>query len=313
MNWMWIVLTLFLTVPQEQDQPTEKKPTALEESIAVALRNHPDIRIAEAEVQVAQAKLAQAKLLITQRITAAHAELAVARADAERATQQLDYMRKMVQKNVGSQAALQEAETKLQQFRAAVAAKEAMLKSLTGSPDDERRFEGTSFSYGTLKLTPRVANSHLAFDVKVALPQSVTDKLKAALDTPVLMDKQQGVELEVFMTELLKKANVDLKVRLPATENKHLARNVTKLDLDAGDHQLRVWLQLVLDETNNYRNMNLYLQPTGDKKPMRYELYLREYGLLLSTPELAPPEAITLQQFYRQLQAERKAKEQPKK
>jgi len=326
MNLIWVTLAVACLGISPQDQakaPPDKlppkvarQPATLDEAIATALRHHPDVRVAEAEVQVAEAKLAQAKLLIAQKVTSAHADLA----QAELATRQLQAAQAQVEKGVGSHATLESAEHQLQQARAGVALKEATLHALLGVPNQLSQQAAYSFSAWA-------GQTHLMTDLDVAVlsiqrgtlhvvPQSVAEKLKTALDTPVHMDKRQGVELEAYLQELLKKAGADLKVRLPATENKQLVRDVTKLDLDAGEYPLRVWLQLVLDETNNYRNMSLQIQPTGDKKPLRYDLYLREYGLLLSTPELAPPEAATLQQYYKQLQVERAAKstqEQSKK
>src|SRR5687768_11295835 len=61
---------------------------SLEEAIEQALRTNPDVRVAEAEAQVAQAKLAQAKLTVAQKVAAARAaierdRLAVKLAEAE--------------------------------------------------------------------------------------------------------------------------------------------------------------------------------------------------------------------------------------
>src|SRR5947207_303988 len=78
--------------PPPDKKPEEKKPLgvelkfakdSLEEAVAQALKNNPDVRVAEAEAQVAQAKLNQAKLAVAQKVTTAHLALDRARADVK--------------------------------------------------------------------------------------------------------------------------------------------------------------------------------------------------------------------------------------
>lgn len=46
--------------------------------------------------------------------------------------------------------------------------------------------------------------------------------------------------------------------------------------------------------------------------PKRYELYVREYGLLLTSRDLAPPDAITVQELWKQTLIEKAASEAKK-
>jgi outer membrane protein TolC len=64
--------------PQPKPKSVEpQKPAAdnLEAVIAAAVRNHPDIKLAQAKMQVAEAELAQARLAVVQGVTAAHSKV----------------------------------------------------------------------------------------------------------------------------------------------------------------------------------------------------------------------------------------------
>jgi hypothetical protein len=315
-----------LALEQAGAQP--KKGATLEDAINTALRNHPDIRIAQAKIQMAEAELAQARLVITQKITAAHADLAASKAQQQLAERNHHRMMELQKRSAISAEEYEDARLRLEQARASVAAKEASLQLLLGTPIQAAAPQPTINSVTTANLLATYLaaeqgdlvamqgsiDKHLGLQLATRTPpQPIADRLKDTLDKPVSMEKQSGVELETFLQELLKRSSFDVKVRFPATENKQLSNNVTKLNLDAGEYPLRVWLQLVLDETNNYRNMNLQIDPSSARKPLRFDLYLREYGLLLSTPDLAPPDAITVQQYWKQLQAERASKEKGEK
>ena len=77
-----LCLTVFLTgsaalgqqsgqPPKPQDPPKEKKPTQLEEWLSEALRNNPDIRVAEAKYREAEAELNRARMLAVQKVVTA--------------------------------------------------------------------------------------------------------------------------------------------------------------------------------------------------------------------------------------------------
>src|SRR4051794_29411070 len=61
------------------------KPETVDDMIATALRNHPDIRLAEAKRLVAEAELEQAKLLVAQRITICASKIEQAKSKLEAA------------------------------------------------------------------------------------------------------------------------------------------------------------------------------------------------------------------------------------
>ena len=86
-------------------------------------------------------------------------------------------------------------------------------------------------------------------------------------------------------------------------------RDITRFDLEGNEYPLHTWLQLIVDEMNTYQAM---AAPQRHDTPKRHELYVREYGLLLTSRDLAPPDAITVQELWKQAQLE-KATERMKK
>src|SRR5271166_4465956 len=56
--------------PNPKKPAEEKKPSALEELIAQALRDNPDVRVAEAKVREAEAELNRARLQAIQKVVA---------------------------------------------------------------------------------------------------------------------------------------------------------------------------------------------------------------------------------------------------
>src|SRR5262245_59044614 len=60
--------------------PLPKAKSKLEQALDSALKNNPDLRVAQAELALADAKLAQAKMQITQKVVAAYNNVEVAEA-----------------------------------------------------------------------------------------------------------------------------------------------------------------------------------------------------------------------------------------
>src|SRR5438132_13243758 len=64
------------THPTEASKPKQEKPTALDEMLAKALRDNPDIRVAEAKVREGEAELNRVRLQVMQKVVALQHTLA---------------------------------------------------------------------------------------------------------------------------------------------------------------------------------------------------------------------------------------------
>jgi hypothetical protein len=146
------------------------------------------------------------------------------------------------------------------------------------------------------------------FAWKAAAPVGgVADRLKAALDKPVKLADAPARPVGEALDGLLKAAGLEVRVRLPRefTPDRANMVRLPLIALGAGEQPLGTWLQLFTDE--------LWDQVAGLGGNTRYELYVREYGLMLAGKDQAPSDAVTVQQLWKQARAERAAAEQPKK
>ena len=154
-----------------------------------------------------------------------------------------------------------------------------------------------AFAYGTERVNSETDT-----------PNSI-DQLKNHLEVKVKLDKQTNLNLEQAFQKVTEGAGVKVRVRLPITENKTMYKVVTHVDLEASEYPLHTWLQLIVDEMNSFQTMSA---PERQEMPKRFDLYVREYGLLLTSRDLAPPDAITVQELWKQARMEKAAKEAKK-
>lgn len=297
-------------------QEEVKPPTSLEQAIAQALVNHPDMRLVEAELRVAEAKLAQARINVSQKVTEDFHRLEKDRADVEVAKANLEHQSQLFKKQAISQTEMKASQQQLANAKSRLAATENSWKLIMGNPATPTRSSDLplllSF-YGANGITtstdPRAA--YLRFNVPPELSintipstndpaaANILEQLKTHLTVKVKLENQAKLNLEQAFKKVTEGAGLKVRVKLPVTENKTLYRDVTVLDLEANDFPLHTWLQLIVDEVNNYQ---------GSPAAKRYDLYVREYGLLLTKRELAPPDAITVQDLLKQSQYEKAAK-----
>lgn len=130
--------------PGDGKKPAEeKKPSQLEELIAQALRDNPDVRVAEAKVREAEAELNRARLLAIQKVVAhqhtidtlmagvktAEANYEAARAALQAAEADLQRAAELFKKGAATQEEVNLARAKVEQARAAVRIAQAALQA----------------------------------------------------------------------------------------------------------------------------------------------------------------------------------------
>jgi len=304
-------------------QVEAKTPATLEQAIAQALVNHPDMRLVEAELRVAEAKLAQARIQISQKVTEDFHRLQKERADVELAQANWERMTQLLKSSAISQEEYKVVQHQLAAAKARLAATESSWKLMLGKQVmkveqlvfndylDVRRQEDNTTALGQLYRQNARAFAFYGterFNSDTGTPNSI-DQLKNHLEAKVKLDKQTNLDLEQAFQKVTEGAGVKVRVKLPITENKTLYKGVTHLDLDASEYPLHTWLQLIMDEMNTYQAM---AAPQRQETPKRFDLYVREYGLLLTSRDLAPSDAITVQELWKQVQFEKAAKEAKK-
>ncbi len=285
------VLDDFVRAQLTAEQPPAKG--SVEEAILTAQRHHPDIRLAEAKRQMADAEVEQAKFLVAQRVAGAFAKIEQAKALLVAAE---DFYRG--QKAAGTKIEAMTAFVPYQKAKGELTAAELELKAATG---------GAARTLGVLAdPTPdkafAAAVAYLSRASEgVALAKApvggVADKLKALLDKPVKLDLK-AADLDEAMAAVLKAVGESaLTVKLPTLGWKHLKEPPTATI--TGEMTFTAALEFVMDEYNgNGRQSALPNVMKG-----KYEVYVREYGLLIARAEDAPKDAPTLTEFARQVRA----------
>lgn len=301
-----------------------KKAATLEDDIARAVQSHPDVRVAEAEAQLANAKLQQTKQAVAQRVAAAKREkdraaeeLTLAKKSFEAAFiasakigEQLKTLR-MLGAATGKLEMIQ-LETTFQQYevtkveheRAMAAAKaklataEAEYESMAGKAADEM----------AVIRKEQVPKPVVTYAPQIK-PGSAMDQLRLSMHKSVKLEAMKSVDLATVYATLLKAADVDCVVRIPIIEDPKITKEVVKIKLPAGELSLATWIQLINDDTTEYL---IYLKDDqGLRRPKRYEIYVREYGLLLVDPDSAPEDAYKVADFAKYYRAAKPA--EPKK
>ncbi|MFO0848989.1 MAG: hypothetical protein U0871_10620 [Gemmataceae bacterium] len=271
-------------------------------AVTAALANHPDVKLAEAKVRVAEAELAQAKLLVAQRVAAASARVAQAKAKVATATSGFNRLKKLQQQKVVSTEEVAGAEQTLLAAKADLAAAEAELKAAQGVAP------GTAVVWfdKSKTLTEPLHRPALGTDsfverfngTAVSPPSpagSPADKLRGLLDKEVTLD-QKKLPLDEALAAFQKSAGLtDLTIRYPEWASAKELKAPPTVGPLTGKRTAAGWFQLILDDFN--RTLRQAVLPPGKEYVGTYDLYVRDYGLLMTKTDLAPAGALTLTQL----------------
>jgi outer membrane protein TolC len=300
-----------LAIADEPNKPAdpkkgaeEKKPSQLEELIAQALRDNPDIRVAEAKTREAEAELSRVRLQVIQKVVAhqhtvetldgavktaeanyklAQAKLTFAEAEYKRlaaagaaVTQQLLDEKKAYAEQ--ARADVSNAQAALQSAKADLAKAQSELPYLLGKghkddkPADATRREAERALYAL-----SIAQAEAAWKTAELPRGSVADKLRKALDTTTTLKVDAGSPLDDVLDYLKARAGVPVVNNLP--------------------HQITLQKEVNLDGVP----LGAAFQCIEDVAGVRFGV--RDYGILVS--DKLPSDVTRLHDFW-------KADEKPK-
>lgn len=254
-------------------------PATLDEKIAAALKTHPDIKAAEAKKLLAEAELEQAKLAITQKVSAAASRVELAKAKLIQAEEDVAIAEMVISKGTAvsalEKAQYMKARPLLIGAKAELAAAELELQQLVGKGGADAKPAAAIPDVPTTKLPTGPAMEKLEVAVRMTVKLDFKDmEPKKALEgllSAVRVDPTTVRGLKLFSME---------------------KRDQQRFDL-VGEHTFAGWVQLFLDEYNG-NNMD------------KIGVYVREYGLLIEQVENAPKDAMTLTEFSRAVRAKQK-------
>lgn len=278
-------------VEEEEDTPRKAKvkivtaeKSKLEEMLEQALKHNPDIRVAAAKMSEAEAELNRTRLQTTQKVVALYYAIDTQKKVVEHQDTKFKRVQLLSQRgaNAVTHEEFEEAKQALALAKAKLAELEAQLPALVGKMAagegkdaeyrlylewlDERR-EDLGFYPPAKALTRKAQETQ-----KVQGP--LAERMRKALETPIKADYQQARLSRVLM---------DLEKRTPGLLI-HGAERFRDAD---------VTLQL-----KEEMPVAAILQALGDYTDRTF--VVRSYGILMTTKDLLPPGAMTIDEFLRQ-------------
>jgi hypothetical protein len=281
----------------------EPKKSALEEMLEQALRNNPDIHVAEAKVREAEAELFRTRLLVTQKLVAMNASVDVARKTAEEATTRYRMLQEL-QTKVGGVSAeeVRQAALIMQTAKAEVAKLEAELPYLIGkAPVDSTTERGLRWLRQSARAEEQAELARLYY-------------FRALGDAHAAwVEKEKGPEADKLRTELNKRINFVCEGKSYPEGLNELAKAAPGVTI-----QIRGGVENAFPQGGrmfaNLRDVPLgaALEYFEDALP-DHAFYVRDYGLLLvPAGQRSPTGAVPVREFWKSDKSETKDKSEKK-
>jgi hypothetical protein len=280
----------------------------LEEMLEKALKNNPDLHVAAAKVQEAEAELNRTRLEVTRKVVRLYASLDAARIGVERGEHRLTEVRQLAEKNAISKEEVRTVEKEVAEAKAQLAATEAEASYLLGEQSPLHRaqvdfsvplslariagvgmgIEGAPPAFGGaggagfggmgggMSMGRRGANGSTAG----RLPEGkIADRIHAFLDSPVTVNFTNE-----SLTQMLMKYEKEFNVTFIISGGVNgLALNFRCEDMPIGT----------------------VLQAVGDA--IGCEFVVRDYGILVLKEGALPAGAVRLNDFWKMRQSIKEA------
>lgn len=292
----------------ERKKAEQLKKASLEELLELALKNNPDIRLAEIKVREAEAALSRTRLDVLAKVAAVQANIRAQRAAVKEAETQYERLTRLYKQKVIDAAEVDAIASALLKAKAALIRAEAELPFLIGrlpapaaaaaiAPDGKHLFyeDGKVFirdaKTGKWFFAPARIHDHLGvtftgrFWAERTQRQPTGDdaaKIRAALDTPVTADFRQ-VQLADVLAYIQQRAKgLNVHNRLPEGIHSPSGSLTVKEPIPLG-----ALLQWVEDQYH-------------------VNFIIRDYGVVLTYGKNMPPGAVGLLDFWKNRPAGKK-------
>lgn len=283
------------------DQLLTKEAGSLEDLLGQALKNNPDIRVAETKLHEAEAELNRARLQVMQKVVTLQHSLETRRNAIKIAEARWKQLSELHKQAAVAMTMVQEAEQELIREKAKLTALEAELPYLLGKPSartanqlavdrallwlGQNQTAGNKAEWTSNQLTERELMNHfwikfMNLPAAGAPPTSTTlaDKIRKALDQPVKLDYKNKSGQEILENLLQKMEGVPYRILVKINPRE------TKTDLQFNDPlPLGAALEAFQDLTSN-----------GDLR-----FVVREYGILVTYVGMQPEGAVLLNVFWK--------------
>lgn len=284
----------------DSKRTTKPDPNSLEGLIGDAMKSHADIRAAEAKVREAEAMLNQARFKVMQDVTAAHSAVQEAATIVKILEVVLTKTADLYKHGAASELDMQKAQLDVERARASLAKHEADLNLLVGRSKVQAHLTevGLSGDLFTFRSHLRALNHFELFEPAQALlvrpseikvtAGSMSEKIRASLTTRVIVEGfTEALPIDEVITYLKQKARADIPIRLQFGK---LPKSDGAVELMAGELPLSAWLVMIEDSVPGL------------------VFVVREYGLLATTRDRIPEDALRIQEFLKRTEPKKEEK-----
>lgn len=264
----------------------------LEEMLAEAIKNNPDIRVAAAKLAEADAELNRARLQVMQKVVTLYHAIETQKRTVARWESDAKRLNEEAKRGIIDHTVLAETDHQLALAKGKLEELESQLPALLGKP-------------ARAEIDARV--------LEVYRVRELSDQL-FRLDSPTIVRRESLISLAEWekrhkatgpMSERLRKAlqtsvTVDYKDMTFAAILKGLSKKVPGLAFrhpTSSPDALKMSLQF-----EEALPVSAILQALADESG--YSFFVREYGILVTLPHEAPPGAMKVEEFLRQKPAD---------
>lgn len=282
---------------RQKPKKPQAEPSKLEGMLAEALKNNPDIRVAAANLALAEAELNRTRLQVTQKVLALHHAILSQQATVDYEQKQYERMQRLLQTNAIDQQLVDERLAKLTAAKAKLAELEAQIPALLGKATRDEDKASESFlrelTIERGRLYPlvgeaeliRTPRGELALKLKSSQRAAgpMAEKLRKALQTPVKVD-YKDMTFDAILNDLSKKVE-GLSFR-------------NLFERNSGNfpgYKMSLRFEEALP-------VSAILQALSDETGCLF--FVREYGIVATSDKHVPPRALTVEEFLRQKPAE---------
>jgi len=256
------------------DNPSTETPkkSKLEEMLETALKNNPDIRVADAKVREADAIANRTRLDVTQKVVQLYHSIEAARANVQVAEKELERMRLLEKQRTVSQGEVAASKAKLVQAKTELSKLEAEVPYVLGQQNLQFSGEIRLEASGPARVTLSDGTSLSISSVRLG---PMDDKLRAALDKPITIE-MKAPKLDEFL-QTLRKVSPEILIH--------------HVKVTLGDDQLS-------DVEFRQVPLGAVLQWLQDEM-VQSRIVVRNYGVLLTHEANLPPGAVLLDEFWK--------------
>lgn len=282
--------------PEQRKVTEAPAKSKLEQMLEIALKNNPDLRVAESKALAADAEVSRTRLAVSQKVVLLYNNLEAARATVQLAEKQLVRLQSLLRSGTASVNDLAEVEAKLILAKADLAKLEAEVPYLLGQQNSQDRADGNRARV-TLRLSAADAGLTLEDYRKdynalvlslqqknaATVNKSMSEKLHAALEKTIDL-KQNGAAVKDLFDEWQDTGKFNIPVILKD------GSDVIPKDISFKSVSMGAVLQWLEDSLPDHR------------------FVVRDYGLVLMKRDKVPPDALLLDDFRKEAP---KATEEP--